>query len=59
MPIACAVEPEVAELGRSPTDTNTKVNAQPLNARLRYTHEDSFRLPNGVTLYTSLTPLQI
>jgi hypothetical protein len=53
MPMACAVQPEVAELGRSPTDT------APAYEGLRHTHDDGVQLPNGVTLYAGLDPLQM
>ncbi|KAG0159222.1 hypothetical protein PDIDSM_6743 [Penicillium digitatum] len=58
MPMACAVEPIVAELGRSTTETDFDTNANPPNEGLRHAQDDGIQLNNGITLWAGLQPSQ-
>ena len=54
MPMACAVEPEVAELGRSPTAADTERSDE----GLPHARDDGIPLANGITLWAGLQPSQ-
>ncbi|CAI7642443.1 unnamed protein product [Penicillium glandicola] len=58
IPMVCAVEPEAAELGRSPTDTDIDSNACLPDKGLRYTQDNGIQLTNSITLWAGSQPSQ-